>query len=265
MFNFVENHFSEQEPLLLACLSELNSSPSNFEVILLLQDRQAVRAFTMLDFTHRNTAIGNAYINSRRTLQSIGDEYGLTRERVRQLLKLQGILRRDPPLRPPTPTPEQRRAAKALRRKAQFWLLVDVTADPSECWVWLGGTTSGYGRYSIPGVGQYAHGVAYALHHGARARNWVLHHCDNRPCCNPTHLYDGTPQDNARDRENRGRGARTRNREACRLFTDEQAADLRAAKAEGVSVRALATQHGVHDATIYRTLKRSEGLSGAVN
>ena len=33
----------------------------------------------------------------------------------------------------------------------------------------------------------------------------VLHHCDNPPCVNPDHIYVGTPQDNANDRDRRGR------------------------------------------------------------
>lgn len=34
---------------------------------------------------------------------------------------------------------------------------------------------------------------------------FVLHTCDNPPCCNPAHLYRGTALDNARDRDTRGR------------------------------------------------------------
>jgi len=35
----------------------------------------------------------------------------------------------------------------------------------------------------------------------------VNHHCDNPPCCNPRHLYEGTPQQNVNDMKNRGRVA----------------------------------------------------------
>lgn len=98
-----------------------------------------------------------------------------------------------------------------LKRKAQFWSHVDITADPDECWEWqrcrFKKPGYEYGRCRMASIShsQYAHVLAFILHTGALPRKWVLHHCDNPPCCNPQHLYDGTPKDNARDRDMRGR------------------------------------------------------------
>ena len=34
----------------------------------------------------------------------------------------------------------------------------------------------------------------------------ICHHCDNRICVRPKHLFLGTAKDNAQDREKKGRG-----------------------------------------------------------
>ena len=78
----------------------------------------------------------------------------------------------------------------------------------SECWLWTAYVDrDGYGRF---GIGQRvfgAHRIAYMLGNYANEIGGmqVLHTCDNPPCCNPSHLYLGTPVDNARDRVLRGR------------------------------------------------------------
>lgn len=77
------------------------------------------------------------------------------------------------------------------------------------CWEWLGSKTpGGYGRITRRYQRQeykYAHRLMFALtRHPPNL--WVLHACDNPSCINPEHLFEGTPQDNAQDRETKGRG-----------------------------------------------------------
>lgn len=89
--------------------------------------------------------------------------------------------------------------------EASFWARVDQSGGPDACWPWTGGgLDEGYGRLSWEGHLELAHRIAYMLTYGP-PENDVLHDCDNPPCCNPTHLYDGTSSDNARDRCGRGR------------------------------------------------------------
>ena len=92
-----------------------------------------------------------------------------------------------------------------------FWKRVDVKG-PDECWVWKSFVESnGYGRICSPsGVGGpnawRTHRLAYLIHYGVDPGVlFVLHSCDNPPCCNPHHLRLGTAKDNMQDKIKRGR------------------------------------------------------------
>ncbi|MDP9474992.1 MAG: HNH endonuclease [Actinomycetota bacterium] len=97
------------------------------------------------------------------------------------------------------------------RFAARFWDKVDVQSD-TECWPWTGGyvTPDGYGTVSAgAGTCFRAHRVAFMLEHGeVDDALGVLHSCDNPPCCNPAHLWQGTHQGNMKDKIRKGRHLR---------------------------------------------------------
>jgi hypothetical protein len=95
--------------------------------------------------------------------------------------------------------------------KDQFLALVEPVTE-SGCWIWMGAMNdTGYGRIWDTETQKdlSTHRLSYTLFNGPiPPQKWVLHRCDVEACVNPHHLYLGTTQDNTRDREMRGRGAK---------------------------------------------------------
>ena len=166
----------------------------------------------------------NAYITAEvakgeRSLADIGAEFGVTFQCVQQIARRAGVIRGR---RVPVPRyyecpcgdslliSKGRVTSKTVHRMGTrhrewlFWQNVAVRS-PNECWEWRGSRyPTGYGRVRPT---QYAHRLAWGYTHGPiPAGLHVLHHCDNPPCCNPAHLWVGTPADNMRDRDLKGRG-----------------------------------------------------------
>jgi hypothetical protein len=133
-----------------------------------------------------------------------------------------------------------------------FWKRVDISSDPAACWLWTGCVDpSGYGRVRFNGKVRGAHRVALQLvHERDPGTSLVCHACDNPTCCNPFHLWAGTPVDNMRDMHNKGRAKYPR-------VTDEMAAAILLDTRPGSHV---ARAFGVSEATISR-LRASAGRS----
>lgn len=157
------------------------------------------------------------------------------------------------------------RKIKSLEER--LWAKVDKShglGPNGDCWEWRGYThKNGYGylgKDSTKGSTISSNRAAYIVSKGDIPEGlWVLHKCDNRLCCNPDHLWLGTPKENTRDMIAKGRRrsadqvARGEDVSLAKLTADMVRA-IRAEPPQTLSV--LAEKYGVSKATIGKVIHR---------
>jgi len=156
----------------------------------------------------------------------------------------------------PHNTPEER-----------FWNQVDKNSErrsqvgkEKDCWEWCGALHSkGYGKFTWNDKMSYAHRIAYEISNGTIPDNiYVCHTCDNPCCCNPDHLFLGTPLDNFLDMLQKERNpdyiCKSGEYNIAAVLTEEQVLDI-IEKHNTLGYRKLAEQYGVAPSTIRNIIK----------
>lgn len=142
----------------------------------------------------------------------------------------------------------------------RLWRQVDKTA-PNGCWEWTGHLNGhGYGKINVGGgKASGTHRVSWEVSRGPIPQGmYVCHHCDNRKCVNPGHLFLGTAGDNNADTSAKGRArgggskpghkGQVGEKNSRAILTAEQAKSIRASSEP---VKELVARYGVGRATIY--------------
>ena len=138
------------------------------------------------------------------------------------------------------------------------WFQTRLKSTENNCMEWTGQKLpKGYGHVKIRGKKIQTHRYVLSKKLGRSIGEGMcaLHTCDNPPCCNPDHIWEGTNQENVDDKIKKGRGAIVKGeKHGCSKLTEDMVIEIKQA-GRTISQRKLATEYGVSSTIIYKILK----------
>lgn len=160
----------------------------------------------------------------------------------------------------------------------RFWSKVrkdgpspDKRYATGRCWRWVGSITpAGYGqiqtgRSAVSETAKHgmtyfpisAHIASWMIHFGPIPENlFVCHHCDNRSCPNPGHLFLGTVGDNSRDAALKGRLMRGESHVDSKLTEKDVLKIRRDYSLGGITLKTIAKEYGMCESAICFIINR---------
>lgn len=142
----------------------------------------------------------------------------------------------------------------------RFWFGVEKS---NTCWVWrLGKISTGYGAMNEGGKQYLAHRISWMIHKGPLpARAFVLHHCDNRACVNPHHLFLGDAKANSMDCASKGRlylqnSDRRGSKHSQAKLTEEDVFEIFRMASEGLGPQEISRRFNLTRGAVGNILKR---------
>jgi len=120
--------------------------------------------------------------------------------------------------------------------EAEFWRRVPHKGA-NDCWEWQGWKWSnGYGGLSYMRARLKAHRLSWAFANGKPyppPQVYICHTCDNPPCVNPKHLFEGNALKNNRDKISKGREPRFYGEQRWHKLTEAEVIEVRKLYAQG--------------------------------
>lgn len=136
------------------------------------------------------------------------------------------------------------------------WLEKVDMKGPDDCWEWLAAKDSqGYGQIKSNKKDTRAHRYAYEHYknngHPVPSNLHVCHHCDNRGCVNPSHLFLGTAKDNTQDMIRKGRH---RFPKKPKKHTDDEVIKIRSDYGSGLSQKEVAELNNTNRQAVWKII-----------
>lgn len=145
-------------------------------------------------------------------------------------------------------------------------LLGEIKKTKSGCWEWLGDLhPNGYGYTTEYETRKrtHVHRLSFKIFKENIPKGlYVCHHCDNRKCINPDHLFIGTAKENMQDAKIKGRmdhvklyavkGEKNPNSK----IKEDDVINIRKEISEGKRCTVLAREYGLSSTVIYKIRDR---------
>ena len=149
---------------------------------------------------------------------------------------------------------------------SDVWNLIAKSGD-EKCWEWQGCKNStGYGSMTVSQKTYSAHRIVFALTYpnvisieaptNKKLKQFILHKCDNRGCCNPNHMVLGNYDDNNKDAKAKGRSNAPKGAShKLAKLTQQQANQVREIHKTGLSYVDIGKMFNLHANNVSRIVK----------
>lgn len=121
------------------------------------------------------------------------------------------------------------------------------------CWEWKKSLAkTGYGQFWMNGKNISSHRASWILHKGEIPSGlWICHHCDNKKCVNPDHLFLGTVQDNVDDAISKGLFSKQKSK-----INDEKISDVIKLYSEGMTHKEIGKLFGSSPSPVFKITEK---------